>query len=576
MKSHYILPAMLLVASAAQAQDNLDAEITVQHEVVPEERAATRVRILPTVQLPTLNPGRLAAATSPSFGTITPFINTLEPAAYAGTLQKSPYKGYAVVDYGPIYNAGASAGYKFVDTQKVEANAYLQFNGQQYKTEHPDASYRGYGKVKLRNNSGAFGANTTWRAMDNGALTANVLYNFSDYNFPLPVLGDYGVPYQNPENCFVNNHQINLHMVDFNAAWRQQASKKISYGVTAGYGLTKFGRIAGAMTENEIKFGADVLWDYGRISHWALKVDYDNLITTAPDFGVYNKGNVRVKPAYALTLDHFMVKVGANAAIQTGNEAAATSPLITIYPELSLLWKPSSQFNIYYNLDGYTDLNSLRELYEWQPYMFPTMDAANFNPRGNYFSTSKILRMEGGLNLGPWKGASLNLFAKFATTDNSLMPGIAAGYWTERDMTGMLLGIDARYTFRNYLDLSARFAWNTSPDDDFERGYYTWRDHARYDLNVKATIRPIKPLSIFLGYHLRTNRAKIMLTEYVGYYTSQNLGNIYDLSAGLAYQLNKQWSVFINGQNLLNHTYYLGPAIPAQGINGMVGVSVKF
>ena len=59
MKSRYSFAlAALMLGLTAGAQD-LDTEITVNHEVVPEEHAATRLRIMPQISLPKIDAGRL-------------------------------------------------------------------------------------------------------------------------------------------------------------------------------------------------------------------------------------------------------------------------------------------------------------------------------------------------------------------------------------------------------------------------------------------------------------------------------------------------------------------------------------
>ncbi len=143
----------------------------------------------------------------------------------------------------------------------------------------------------------------------------------------------------------------------------------------------------------------------------------------------------------------------------------------------------------------------------------------------------------------------------------------------------MHFGLKADYSYRSYLDFSAKLEMATSPDDDFDQGYYPWRDHARLDLDIKATIHPIEPLDIQIGYHLRTHRAKPLPgpLSYIGLGDySQALGNISDLNIGAHYRINDMWGVFLRGENILNHRYYIGPAVPSQGIRCLAGATVRF
>lgn len=158
-KRDIIFSSFLLAAAAVSAQ-NLNTEITVSHEVVPEERAATRLRLLPSVSLPSVNPGRLPSASRFTPATMTPFINRLEAACYADSLRRSPWRGYASLIYGPTYNLSASAGYRFIESRNLILDGYMQFNGMSYVSKYPAIDYDG--KVCFRRNTAMAGAKTSW------------------------------------------------------------------------------------------------------------------------------------------------------------------------------------------------------------------------------------------------------------------------------------------------------------------------------------------------------------------------------------------------------------------------------
>jgi outer membrane receptor protein involved in Fe transport len=91
-----------------------------------------------------------------------------------------------------------------------------------------------------------------------------------------------------------------------------------------------------------------------------------------------------------------------------------------------------------------------------------------------------------------------------------------------------------------------------------------------FNLMAQVKIRPIKPLEIGVSYHLRTNRSKVLVVNYLA------LQNINNLSAKASYAINSQWSAFVNVDNILNQKWYLGPSMPSQGIVAMLGGSFKF
>lgn len=565
----FAVGAFLLASTAVNAED-LNTQITVRHEVVPEERAASRLSIFPAISLPAVNPGRLPAATDATASKLTPFIRTLEPAAYATTPTPWPWRGYAVAGYGPTYNLAASAGYKFIDRQDLSAKAFMQFDGLKYTSKHPDKPYRVYGPVTLRNNSVAAGADVAWQPFHGASFNANVLYGFSDYNVPVPVL-NMGKPFDDPADCRVDHYGINANMLKVNASWHHQTSRKFSYTFKAGYGLIRFGKIFEAVTENIGDLSLALNYDYGSVSHWNMRVSAQLINDSANGVaGAYNKGIISIYPSYLMTLKRFTLKAGVKIDSYTGNIDSADGYNGFIYPELLLDWHPSDFFNLYGKMEGRTDSNSFMSLYEAQPYNYPTM-GGSYGLLGNLYGCSQIYSFEAGFGLGPWKGAGLQFFVGLDAANNWLTPAVKAGYWQSADVTGAHFGAKASYAYRSYLDISIKAIYATAPDNDFKTGYYLWRDHARWDLSAKAIVRPIEPLAITLSYHLRTGRAKPMPD-----FMSQPLGNISDLNASASYRINNQWSVFINGENLINHRYYLGPAIPSQGIRGMIGATYLF
>lgn len=569
-----ILATALLSVSAcswATAQD-LNSEITVTHDVVPEERAATRLQLLPSVSLPQTVPGRLSPASLVGVSPLTPSLLTLEPAPYLTSRLKSPWRGYASLGYGPMYNLGASAGYRFVERDNLQADAFLHFDGFKYKSKHPDASYRAYGPVNMHRNSLDLGTRATWSPLKGTTLSATATYAFSGYNFPLPVLKPGGIPYQDPAECYVNNNRINANMLNISADWRHSVSEKWSYTLSTSYGLHANSGIAGALTENRGSFGGSVVYDHGDVSHWSMDASLSMAGATARHTsGTFHKGIVTLRPAYRLTIDHFSALAGVRLDMRAGGYNPTQDALGYIYPELQLMWRPSSVFCMYGKMDGHTDANYISSLYESQPYIFPIM--------ANLKGYSHVHNYEIGATAGPWRGAAVTVFAGFATASDWLMSNYRAGYWMARNVAGMHFGLKADYSYRSYLDFSAKLEMATSPDDDFDHGYYPWRDHARLDLDIKATIHPIEPLDIQIGYHLRTHRAKPLPgpLSYIGLGDySQALGNISDLNIGAHYRINDMWGVFLRGENILNHSYYIGPAVPSQGIRCLAGATVRF
>ncbi len=535
-----ILASTLLIALGAQSQDQgLNTEITVNHEVVPEEQAATRMRQIPTVTLPKINTGHLAAAARFMPAAMTPYINPLSAAQYADTTVTSPWKGYAALGYGPTYNLAASAGYRFVETNNLTVNGYMQFDGMSYKSRYPGINYDG--KVNFRRNTALIGGNTMWKA-GNGTLDASLLYQYSGFNFPILDL----------PTLLTEKHQIDANVAKVKIGWSSHVGM-VDYYVRHDYDMIYFGK--GGANNNRFDLTAGMSWKASAVTVWAVdagfSLDHSSLIG--------NKGIVRVVPKYCFSSNNMTFRIGLDFDVTTGNSSAQTMTLVA--PDVYINWQPWTYISVWGKVDGRIDDNSRSKLFDEQPYLLADFDT----------EFSRIYNGNFGLRFGPFHGAIIDLFGGYTHASDWYIPALQTGYMSRENVKGWHGGAALTYDYRRYLSLSVKAEIAQSPDGNYTRGYAPWRDHARFNLVAQATARPTAKLDLTLGYHLRTGRQK-PLHEGKNMY----LRNISNLQAGVCYKIDNQWSAFLRGENLLNKHWYLGPAVPSQGIMGIIGATYKF
>ena len=132
------------------------------------------------------------------------------------------------------------------------------------------------------------------------------------------------------------------------------------------------------------------------------------------------------------------------------------------------------------------------------------------------------------------------------------------------DMKGYKLAVNAGYTYRSLLALTLRA--EMAPQK-YDKGYYLWRDRARYVFDAALTVTPIKPLDVTVGWTYRGKRsqAEIWATgdfeSPVFHSALLPLGNISDLHFDVAYRFNSRWSAFGSASNL----YSSPPPPPIHG-----------
>lgn len=543
MKRLYAL-ALGATIFAVAAQD-INTEITVDHEVVPEEQAVTRLRILPAVNLPAVNIGRLPMASRFVQTPISPFFNPLSPVGYLSQAQQYPFRGYAQLGYGPIYNLTGSAGYRLVETKSLTTDAFLQFNGFTYKRGYTNlpafmGDYRD--KVSFRRNGLTVGANTSWTSKV-GTLKGSVLYQYADYNYPILQLT---VP------AYTDHYQINANQARVNIGWTSKV-QNFDYSVAADYSMIYLGKRGATNNRGEIRASGA----YRPSSASVISLDLGYSLDHSAIVG--NKGILHILPNYFMAVGDFKLNFGVDMDLKTGNSYATENFLIA--PDLDLLWQPHSAFNAWAKVSGRMTDNYRGDLLNEQPYLLADFDAI----------ISRIYDSEIGVTVGPFRGAGAQVFAGYTFAEDWYMPALETGYMTPINIRGFRWGASVKYDYRKLLSFNTRFEMAQSPDGNYSKGYAPWRDHAKINLVSNLTVRPIEPLDISLSYHMRSGRQKTL-----GEGKNLNLNAIHNLSATINYNLTRQWSVFLTGKNLANRNWYLGPAVPCQGITGIIGASYKF
>lgn len=578
------LSYILLLAAASASAQSLSTEITVDRTIVPAERAASRLNsVRPAMLQARVSPVRIGMTEYTEPGTVTRSSYVLAPAAWADTFALSPYRGYVAGGYFPAYNLALSAGFRLLQTADTRLGVWGQFDGYSYKgSSEPDREKQTY-----RNNTGTVGVDFDHRFGANGVLTLGASYSYGNVLAP---------------DIFSDDSR-SINMADVRAAWYARAGR-VGYHVDAqlqtfGYDFnyedkvqpdgTPAARGAFDAKGTEINFAASagIIARLGerKSGHRAgleMKVDF----LSRPDAytveeGVYTVtgnrywgllktpgstlGVISATPYYAFGgTSGLNARLGARIDIGTGG----SDKKFHIAPDVQVSYSATG-FSIYARAGGGEVLNTQRSLYEYTP----------FFPVGMMYERSHLpLSVDAGINVGPFEGFGIGVFGGWARANDWLMPaladmsGIGRSMFRAVDIKGFHAGVRATYDYRTLFSLkaSAEFA----PQDETS-GYYMWRDRAKAVVKASATVRPIKPLELTLGYEFREGRAcyAYAIDEKPA---RLSLGCASELSFGARYAVSSALDIFARGDNLLGRKYYVLPYVPSQGLHGLVGASFKF
>ena len=561
-KKHLFLSAALFAVACNCGAQSLNKEITVERDIVPEYRDADRLRISPVVSLPQVVRQNLTYSFVDRPVGVTPSIYPL--ALQAPAIERNDqFPGYAAIGYMPLFNMAASAGYRFIDNDKTRLGAWLQYNGITYHGDVASLTAGTKEKTMLRRHTFTLGSKLRQSTGEQSWLDAQIDYTYSRYNLPAYTLTEGGALTRNQA---VNNLNVA-------AGWRHEDKSAFSYG--AGAGFSRFAFVHGS---DELFYNRYYDAAAARQSNFTVNGDAslafsdESTVSLGLDFS-YLKGNdsfryyidgmpagllptdlntwlLRLTPGYHYT--------GANAAFDAGVRIDLThgsGRAFHIAPDVRFSATPSPYFGFTVKAGGGEVQNSLASLFAVMPYM------SQIHTYGN----SHIpFTFDASVTVGPFKGAYAELFGGYARANDWLMPGyFHSGVLQAFNVRGWL-ALGYRHGKLAQARVSAEVARSNS--EDAGKGYYLWRDRAKYVIGATAKVSPIDKLNINAGYSFRGKRK-------AGAYS---LGSVSNLSLGADYAVNARTTVFLTGENLLDRKFYFIGGVPSQGITGLAGVTYKF
>lgn len=557
------------------AQGQLSKEITIEREIVPEVRAASRLNVYPRTlsfkpQFTTL---AVNDFTEPS--DYDPGITPYEPAATAPAAAPTPWRGYLDMGYFPAANAGVSAGYAIVDNASTRLNAWGQFNNRSYKA----APEPGLAKGTFRNLTGRVGLDFSHGFGDAGKLNVATDFGISSFSQPWSVI----------ERCLSggDSDALGQSVAEWNlsAMWRGHASHKLDYHAGARFGIFNFSKGLEMETLSATDFGetgerGSVTLPAVHQTSFGLDLGVAQRINDRASAGVdltgdflsYNHfaagsgktfGVASLKPYYRFGNDIVTLKAGVRLDV-TMNCGKA----IHVAPDVLFGVNPAAGFGGWIRLGGGEHLNSLQSLRAFSPYISQLYA---------YGVSHMPVTGDLGLRFGPVHGASLTLRLAYASANDWLLPAMADNQllFMGRNLRSWKAGAQFNWKFRNLLSLEASF--ESTLGNGEKETWIEWRDRARHLLGASLTVTPMRQLSVSLSYQMRLKRRMPVWGGTIADAPVEvGLKDVSNLGIGAAWRFTEALSVFARVDNVLNNESYLLPMVPDQGLNGLVGIAWKF
>lgn len=605
-----LLAALTLTTSAQQTtttpqnQKELNKEITLEKDFVPEIKKATKKNTLPAVKKVT-PPAKTDVSYSDWANPIDvqPTIPTMMPYGYRTAHNFSDKRGYLAAGGGMAANFIGSAGYRIIDKDDLTLGAWLQHNSTWAGKNSTLLIDNDNHRLKQEYNDNQLGLDLMNRFRV-GTLTLNARGHFDSFNY-----------YGGIDDNWDDAHKQTFTEFGLKGAWKAQPLDVNDHEVTynaglafnhAGYEKTLIENVKGAKQNTlNITLGGEYAINEATAAGLQIEGDYVN---TKSRFGDNNYFMVTLSPYFMWENSVISAQLGADILLgkpmlydfSGKHDDGIDGRRVLVSPNVNLDFSFSPGAKFYISLSGGKTLNTLSALAADNRYSDPTC---------GYFNTFSPFDGEAGFKIGPFSGFSIKLFggygffqgdlnglvipsAPYGTSPDVVLPYTLATNYIPLKARGMYVGTDLNYKYRSLVEAKASLTYAPAGDEvnetDWTQGYpLDGYDGASLVSKINVTVKPLRQLSLDLGLELRTSRSQITknfettgeisLTDPTPYTLEwYDLDDVINLHAGASWRFDKVVTLWVKGNNLLNRKWDVMPGMGAQKFNVMGGVSLVF
>lgn len=606
----YIGAALALAAALPAGAQGLHESIGVDGKYVREVTVQERINTLPSRLALSVESNPLSyqlSGTDAAYSSVGGAMPLLTPFA---SRRHSDYPGYLQLGAGSWLNSTLSAGYRFADNGRTLAGIWLQHNST--SLWKPDEKLSEIKRSVYDESAGLYASHR----FDAGTLTGRLSWNGAWYNY-------YGTALTARERDMRAPTQT-LTDIDFSAGWHSpRRAGRALYSIEAGaryFGYRIFHTAAGRPAaqgdretdiflsgtlahpwENGAELGLDLRGDLLLYNREGFLRSESNRLADGHTSGETpgNYGMVTLTPYYRFARGLLNIRIGAriDLAFNAGVPGSRYSTF-HIAPDVRLDWR-SGPVGLYLNAGGGSELQTLPLLHSLDYYgapglantrpVYTPLDAragANFGPFAGFSAGFSVAwRISRRQTLGGW-------YAAYLDYGTAPLPGMthsegALSYCFDREglnMSGISLGLKAEYRLGTILEIKA--AGSYQPQDG-KKGYFNGYDRPRWTLDATVAVRPVRQLTLSVGYRYRGVRR--IYTQYGGQGTltggqlpgsgidvtisqpgepqlaSLRLPDLTWLDASVSWRFSPRFGIFAEARNLLGRHDAVLPCLPAQG-----------
>lgn len=609
-----VAPIILLSLLSLTARAQYDQSINVEGKYVPEYIGHDRIGIFPRqVKFP-LEESSLQYSMQGVNADFTPNAIPLQVTGWQINRKPSAHRGYVELGLGSWLESTLSAGYRFIDTSASSLGIRLQHNST--SLWNPKISEAVDTRMWRYDESLALYGHHTFE--DYGRLEAAVDYRLGNFNYygfdPVYALDGKYDRIKAPTQT--------LNDVAAKVTWQAAArAGRPSWNVGAGVRYFGFRSYYGQLLQPEwavqkgvretdvnvngaisyatsakssigLELNADILL-YGKPG-WKSEVTYGTLL---PELD--NLGMLSLTPYYRYTRDRLNIRIGAKVDLAfDAGPATGRYDLFHISPSVRVDYN-AGPAKLYLHALGGSALHTAVAGYQNNYYQTPAIAST--------MPVYTPLDARVGVSFGPFAGFNAGFDVAYKTSRGQYFSGFYQEFLNGNEvllrldlpktidgrpvtysfhggtsnLSGFSTGINIGYDSGRYFKVTAEGRYQRQ---DGKTGYFNGYDRPEWTAAVKMETNPWSTLKFRLGYELRAMRMMPVAAEFsIPDATLDNdlivmyrLPNMSLLNFGASYGINRNLSVWLQANNLLNREWYYMAGLPQPGICITAGLGIYF
>ncbi|MDR0429773.1 MAG: TonB-dependent receptor [Tannerellaceae bacterium] len=560
----------LSAAVAAQEEQGVNRELTLEREYDPSVQDANKVNTLPAVKEPAVNkrPIDYSAFTVPAEPKRE--LGILPPGNIMTTIQYNKRRGYLNAGAGMYFNVNADAGYHILNTDQNQLNIFLSHRSTKGNLKYLQQEWDRKVKAKLNDHLGGI---KFLHQFEQAALKLSAQYGYSSFNY-------YGLsPSNELRPIDFETNQVNR-LLHVNGGVESIEDSSVGYlldlnytNFSYKYGLDKETK---GITEQAFGGKLGLSGTFGGNQEIAIRglFNYFNYSmppensTAAFSFENYFEGTLN--PYYKVEGENWNLKLGAKVMFITGD-----SSTLFVSPDMAADITVGNRTVLYLVAGGDIQSNSAYMLSRENRYI---------NPEQGVTPSRTWLDATVGLKSGVAPGFWFNLFGGYKITDKDYF---FVPYQSNRmfgnvshvlplNSKRLQAGLEMKYAYQKVFEVALKGVytnWNVdkkasaSPASPENKAY----GRPKMEFTAGFTVCPIDNLTLGLDYYLATGRE-----TFLPLYGNEKMKNINELNVAGSYNFNDTFGAYVKLNNLLFQKYEMLYGYPLQGFNVMGGININF